>query len=173
MDIQMTTLRPPCVPPFSVEVVRFVDSGKNIREGKILPKRLIVSSMTTDIRAGFGSNLGVDSEKENIIKYKTILESFNALEDNWDGYGTSAPSASIIDKSIQILNVLNDFEGLVNIVYPLEDGIQIDFNSSSFKYEIEVYDSNIKLVKFDSDEEYLETVEFSNASLFSLNDHLI
>lgn len=173
MDVPMTTLRPPCIPPFSVENVRFIDSGKNVNIGKIYSKRFMVTSMSTDIKIGFDSNVETINEKSNITKYKNVLESFSELQDNWDGYGTTAPKFSVIDKSLQILNILNDFEGFVNIVYPLDSGIQIDFNSKTFKYEIEVYDSIIKLIKFDSNEEYLEAIEFSNTTIFSLNDHLI
>lgn len=177
----MTTSAPPCVNPFQPEIIRVIETSNNT--GLIVrdydeyanSSRSFVSNKSSEgnsisvrVRALSSKRL-----KDNIIKYKQILDSFLELPEGWDTYDAIPPNSSVIHKSHQILNSLNDFKGFVNIVYPLNEGVQIDFHSKNNKYEIEVFEDKINLVQYDNDDEYLAEIEFDNNSMFSLNDYII
>lgn len=90
------------------------------------------------------------------------LNSFNDLPENWDGYGSVKPNSELIEISKVFLDLLKNNSYDVSIAYPLGDGsIQLDFSQSESEFEIEIGVESAKLLKFDMEDNLIETKTFS------------
>lgn len=102
MDMLMTTSAPPCVKPFQPEITQVIELSKNV--GLIVHgynKSSNSSRSFVSHKSSEGTNVTVralssKTFKENISKYKKILNSFLELPNGWDTYDAVPPNLSVL-----------------------------------------------------------------------------
>lgn len=76
---------------------------------------------------------------EAVTHTLSILESFRALEQNWDGYGARKPSLNAMMGAAAWISLLCDADTPVPSVFPVPNGnVQIEWSLQDVELEIEV-----------------------------------
>jgi hypothetical protein len=62
-----------------------------------------------------------------------------ARRENWDGQGSPAPSSAVVEKSVELLRVIDDDEPPLPRVVPVPGGgLQLEWHEGSRELELEV-----------------------------------
>lgn len=91
-------------------------------------------------------NLRLEQEKpsrsdEHELGWKTVfakLEEFRKLEDDWDGDGSLAPTAEIIDASIKLAERLKQTESPPHVEPSVNGTMHFEWGTQEFSHDIEV-----------------------------------
>ena len=128
---------------------------------------LLTSAVPTrNARLPFTSNLTLV-----VFKLQRQLETFRALEADWDTYGASPITDAAIRQAGRILNSLSlqlaAVRGISMHVFPMRDGgVQIDLDKKTASVEIEVHpEATQTYLLFDTDGELIDSPHSLSAIL--------
>jgi hypothetical protein len=93
---------------------------------------------------------GVNRAPSWISKFQKQLKSLRSLQDDWNGYGSSAPNDIALINSQTVLDILHEMNfPPITIVPSAEDGIAISFANHNNNAVIECYnDGDIWAIKY-------------------------
>jgi hypothetical protein len=110
-----------------------------------------------DVAYIFVENSNVNRGPSWISLFQKQLKSMRNLQNDWNGYGSSAPNSIAIRNSQTVLDILHILNfSPISIVPSAEDGIAISFAKGKKRAIIESYnDGNIAAAKYEIDGEPL------------------
>lgn len=143
----------------SAECDHISDFFENDSLGSGVIKSPIVSSTVydKDIDYIYPENRNVYRVPTWISIFQKQLKSMRNLQNDWNGYGSSAPNSIAIRNSQTVLDILHAINfSPISIIPSAEDGIAISFCKGKNRAIIECYnDGNIAAAKYEIDREPL------------------